>query len=119
MKIRSHLLFSCLALASSFWIAANFSAHAGAADSPLPVGQRVTIKTPLGLRPVPIPVDNPPTRETIALGRRLYYEITIRSLPRMTPFRALPVMHLSSPSPMRARFLSGLGARPATGTRRP
>jgi len=34
----------------------------------------VEIKAPLGLPPVPIPPDNPPTEETIALGRRLYYD---------------------------------------------
>jgi cytochrome c peroxidase len=38
-----------------------------------PIGRRVTIKAPLGL-PVPIPPDNPPTAETIALGRRLFYD---------------------------------------------
>jgi cytochrome c peroxidase len=32
------------------------------------------IKAPLGLPPVPVPPDNPPTAETIALGRRLYYD---------------------------------------------
>ena len=49
-----------------------------AADQPLsaikPVGKTITIKAPLGLPAVPIPSDNPPTEETIALGRRLYYE---------------------------------------------
>ena len=40
----------------------------------LPVGKPVAIKAPLGLPPVPIPADNPPTAETIALGRRLYYD---------------------------------------------
>lgn len=40
----------------------------------LPVGKPVAIKAPLGLPPVPIPPDNPPTAETIALGRRLYYD---------------------------------------------
>jgi cytochrome c peroxidase len=45
------------------------------APSPIrPVGKQVTIKPPLGLPPVPIPDDNPPTAETIALGRRLYYD---------------------------------------------
>ncbi len=39
-----------------------------------PIGQRVEIKAPLGLPPVPIPADNPPTAETIELGRRLYYD---------------------------------------------
>ncbi|HXZ41233.1 MAG TPA: cytochrome c peroxidase [Terriglobales bacterium] len=40
----------------------------------LPIGKLVQIKAPLGLPPVPIPPDNPPTAETIALGRRLYYD---------------------------------------------
>jgi cytochrome c peroxidase len=39
-----------------------------------PIGQVVQIKAPLGLPPVPIPADNPPTAETIALGRRLFYD---------------------------------------------
>jgi cytochrome c peroxidase len=38
------------------------------------VGKPVKIKAPLGLPPIPIPPDNPPTEETIALGRRLYYD---------------------------------------------
>jgi cytochrome c peroxidase len=40
----------------------------------MPVGQVVEIEAPLGLPPVPIPADNPPTAETIALGRQLYYD---------------------------------------------
>ena len=40
----------------------------------IPIGQTVEIQAPLGLPPVPIPADNPPTAETIALGRRLYYD---------------------------------------------
>jgi cytochrome c peroxidase len=44
------------------------------ASPALPVGKPVAIKAPLGLPPVPIPADNPPTAETIALGRRLYYD---------------------------------------------
>jgi len=40
----------------------------------MPIGKPVHIKAPLGLPPVPIPPDNPPTAETIALGRRLYYD---------------------------------------------
>ena len=40
----------------------------------MPVGKPVQIKAPLGLPPVPIPADNPPTEDTIALGRRLYYD---------------------------------------------
>jgi cytochrome c peroxidase len=40
----------------------------------MPIGKPVKIKAPLGLPPLPIPPDNPPTEETIALGRRLYYD---------------------------------------------
>jgi cytochrome c peroxidase len=39
-----------------------------------PIGRIVEIKPPLGLPPVPIPPDNPPTAETIALGRQLFYD---------------------------------------------
>lgn len=39
-----------------------------------PIGAAVEIKAPLGLPAVPIPADNPPTAETIALGRRLYFD---------------------------------------------
>jgi cytochrome c peroxidase len=43
-------------------------------ESSKPVGEPVAIQSPLGLPPVPIPADNPPTADTIALGRRLYYD---------------------------------------------
>ncbi len=39
-----------------------------------PIGAVIEIKSPLGLPPVPIPADNPPTAETVALGRKLYYD---------------------------------------------
>src|SRR5271156_588486 len=39
-----------------------------------PIGEVLTIKAPLGLPPVPIPADNPPTAQTIALGRKLFYD---------------------------------------------
>jgi cytochrome c peroxidase len=39
-----------------------------------PIGKVVEIKAPLGLPPVPIPADNPPTAQTIALGRKLFYD---------------------------------------------
>ena len=39
-----------------------------------PIGAVIEIKAPLGLPPIPVPADNPPTVETIALGRRLYYD---------------------------------------------
>jgi cytochrome c peroxidase len=39
-----------------------------------PVGPSAAIDPPLGLPPVPLPPGNPPTRESIALGRRLFYD---------------------------------------------
>ena len=45
-----------------------------AAGRAVPIGTPVEITAPLGLPPVPVPPDNPPTAETIALGRRLFYD---------------------------------------------
>jgi cytochrome c peroxidase len=42
--------------------------------SEVPVGSPAQIHAPLGLPPVPIPTDNPPTAATIALGKRLFYD---------------------------------------------
>src|SRR5581483_3586220 len=50
-----------------------------AAGGAMPIGTPVQIKAPLGLPPVPIPADNPPTAETIELGRRLYYDPVLSS----------------------------------------
>lgn len=74
---RRVFIFAVLLLGSiCLAMIAYFPAHAqSAASSPvLPIGKPVQIKAPLGLPPVPIPADNPPTEETIALGRRLYYD---------------------------------------------
>ncbi len=42
--------------------------------SEIPRGAKLQIRAPLGLPPVPIPADNPPTLETVALGRKLFYD---------------------------------------------
>jgi cytochrome c peroxidase len=39
-----------------------------------PIGAAVPIKAPLGLPAVPIPANNPVTVETVALGRKLFYD---------------------------------------------
>lgn len=39
-----------------------------------PVGVALEIKAPLGLPPAPIPADNRPTANSVALGRRLFFE---------------------------------------------
>lgn len=40
----------------------------------IPLGEPIAIKAPLGLPPVPVPKDNPPTRETVFLGRKLFFD---------------------------------------------
>ena len=40
----------------------------------MPIGETIMIEAPLGLPPVPIPENNPPTAGTIELGRKLYYD---------------------------------------------
>jgi cytochrome c peroxidase len=39
-----------------------------------PIGTPIEIPAPLGLPAVPIPAGNPPTAETVALGRKLFFE---------------------------------------------
>jgi len=51
--------------------------HTNVEPPAIPLGKVVQIPVPLGLPPVPIPADNPPTEETIALGRRLYYDAAL------------------------------------------
>jgi cytochrome c peroxidase len=54
--------------------AAENSVVSSGAGAIMPIGKPLVIKAPLGLPIVPIPPDNPPTAETVALGRRLYYD---------------------------------------------
>jgi cytochrome c peroxidase len=44
-----------------------------------PVGLPVEIRAQLGLPPAPIPAENPPTAHSIALGRKLFYEVKLSS----------------------------------------
>src|SRR5690242_6375495 len=44
-----------------------------------PIGAPVSIQPPLGLPPLPVPGQNPPTAATIALGRRLFYDVRLSS----------------------------------------
>jgi len=39
-----------------------------------PIGKPIRIVAPLGLPPVPVPADNPPTAETVFLGRKLFFD---------------------------------------------
>jgi cytochrome c peroxidase len=42
-----------------------------------PAGDTIEIPAPLGLPPVPIPPDNSPTAETVALGKKLYFSTAL------------------------------------------
>ena len=69
----STLVPAALAFAS-LTLPAALAQSGASKTSPMPIGKPVELKAPLGLPPVPIPKDNPLTEETIALGRRLYYD---------------------------------------------
>jgi cytochrome c peroxidase len=67
-------LVRLLPILAGLWLLSSCGAkHQTDADAH-PIGAPVAIPAPLGLPPVPIPADNPPTAETIALGRRLFYD---------------------------------------------
>ena len=71
-RVLSVLLLLAAVVGLLIWYGASEKAV-----SARPIGQRIEIPTPLGLPPVPYPADNPPTAETVALGRRLYYDTSL------------------------------------------
>jgi cytochrome c peroxidase len=77
-KIRVIILFAFFAALVAFAVTYSptsaLSRPADQRSSVLPIGKLLQIKVPLGLPPLPVPADNPPTAETVALGRRLYYD---------------------------------------------
>jgi cytochrome c peroxidase len=77
MRIPVRVLLLVIAVLAVSWIATDSrsaSVAAGTNSAALPVGKPITIKAPLGLPPVPVPRENPLTADTVALGRRLYYD---------------------------------------------
>jgi cytochrome c peroxidase len=54
--------------------ARSHAAPSAPAPAAVPIGKTVTITPPLGLPPVTYPGDNPPTAETIFLGRKLFFD---------------------------------------------
>ena len=57
--------------------AGNKTEAPAAAKPAKPIGAVLEIQAPLGLPPVPIPPDNPPTAETVALGKKLYFDTNL------------------------------------------
>ncbi|MBI4903998.1 MAG: c-type cytochrome [Acidobacteria bacterium] len=76
MTLRNQAL-STLALAAAFLTSCTSTHPPAAPLSAKPTGKQVTIAVPLGLPPVPIPENNPPTAETIALGEKLYFSVKL------------------------------------------
>jgi cytochrome c peroxidase len=56
-----------------FCLTALLTACGGSRDEARPAGAPVALKAPLGLPPVPVPDDNPPTVATVEFGRRLFF----------------------------------------------
>lgn len=75
-KILSVLFLALVVACGLAFYSENNQANktATASGTAMPIGKPIQIKVPLGLPAVPVPPDNPPTLETITLGRRLYYD---------------------------------------------
>jgi cytochrome c peroxidase len=65
---------SLLIAAALLELGCGMSGMSSKKPSAIPIGTPVAIHIPLGLPPEPLPADNPPTAETIALGRKLFYD---------------------------------------------
>lgn len=63
-----------LCLIAAAWLQIGCGMSGKQQTGALPVGAPIRIEPPLGLRPVTAPANNPPTAETVALGRRLFYD---------------------------------------------
>jgi len=74
MRFQKLFPFLSLIVVAAVGLCVSSTRTPQAGGAAVPIGSPVKVKTPLGLPPVPIPADNPPTAETIALGRRLYYD---------------------------------------------
>jgi cytochrome c peroxidase len=77
-----------------------------------PIGTPLVISAPLGLPAVPIPADNQPTVEEVALGKRLYYD-TVLSVDHSISCASchMPAAGFADPKPVSV----GVGGK--TGTR--
>jgi len=81
-RLTSGLVYSLYALtAVALWAQSDIPLRARSRPSSIqsgrrafPIGTPIKIPKPLGLPPVPIPEDNPPTEETVDLGHRLFFE---------------------------------------------
>lgn len=68
------LLTAALSLAAILLLSCTAAKTPSSEPPAKAIGAILEIKAPLGLPPVPVPADNPPTAAAVALGRRLYYD---------------------------------------------
>ncbi len=79
-KLALLLAAGCAVLASAYaWHRNHATAEGAMRETGKAVGSLVSLKTPIGLPPVPIPRDNPITAEKVALGRALFYDKRLSS----------------------------------------
>jgi cytochrome c peroxidase len=70
----------CVVLASVYaWHRFHSVAQGTMRDLDETIGSAVTVKTPLGLPPLPVPKSNPISVEKVALGRSLFYDRRLSS----------------------------------------
>jgi cytochrome c peroxidase len=83
MKTRTVFVWlaaSCAVLTSLYaWHRFHSMAEGTMREVDTTIGQVVTVKTPLGLPPLPVPKSNPITAQKVALGRNLFYDKRLSS----------------------------------------
>lgn len=85
------------------------------AVSSVPVGHPIVIAVPLGLPPVPVPFNNPPTTDTIALGCKLFYDTALSNQSSLSCASChLPSHGFSDPHAVSVGFHDALGLRNAS-----
>jgi len=79
-----------------------------------PIGKPVTITPPLGLPRVPIPADNPPTADAIALGKMLFFDPSLSNHNSLSCASChVPSHDFSDPRSLSLGFQGALGTRNA------
>ena len=85
--------------------------EAAVSGSAKPIGVPISLSSPLGLPVVPIPAANPPTAETVALGRKLFFETKLSADGTLSCASChAPAAAFADPR----RFSIGVGAKSGT-----
>lgn len=68
------VIIACITLLSACNSRRSEEPHKISLQRVKPLGTPINVPVPLGLPPVPVPDDNPMTRQSVALGRALFYD---------------------------------------------